>query len=43
LRFIILVLAGHKEIALENAALRQQLTIGNSRVRNSVIAIDCSG
>src|SRR6476660_7510828 len=27
LRFIILVLAGHKEIALENAALRQQLTI----------------
>src|SRR5437879_8636780 len=27
LRFIILILAGHKEIALENAALRQQLTI----------------
>ncbi len=27
LRFIILVLAGHKEIALENGALRQQLTI----------------
>ena len=27
LRFIILTLAGHKEIALENAALRQQLTI----------------
>ena len=27
LRFIILVLAGHREIALENAALRQQLTI----------------
>ena len=27
LRFIILVLAGHKEIALENVALRQQLTI----------------
>jgi putative transposase len=26
-RFIILILAGHKEIALENAALRQQLTI----------------
>src|SRR5438034_8067049 len=27
LRFIILILAGHKQIALENAALRQQLTI----------------
>ncbi len=27
LRFIVLILAGHKEIALENAALRQQLTI----------------
>jgi hypothetical protein len=27
LRFIILILPGHKEIALENAALRQQLTI----------------
>ena len=27
LRFIILILAGHKDIALENAALRQQLTI----------------
>ena len=27
LRFISLILAGHKEIALENAALRQQLMI----------------
>jgi putative transposase len=27
LRFFILILAGHKDIALENAALRQQLTI----------------
>jgi putative transposase len=27
LRFIILVLAGHKQVALENAALRQQLAI----------------
>ena len=27
LRFIILILAGHKDIALENAALRPQLTI----------------
>src|SRR6267378_3615278 len=27
LRFIILILAGHKQIALENAALRQQLAI----------------
>ena len=27
LRFIVLILAGHKQIALENAALRQQLTI----------------
>jgi hypothetical protein len=27
LRFIILIFAGHKDIALENAALRQQLTI----------------
>ncbi len=27
LRFIILVLAGHKHVALENAALRQQLAI----------------
>ena len=27
LRFIILILAGHKQIALENAALRQQLAL----------------
>jgi len=27
IRFVILVLAGHKEIALENAALRQQLAV----------------
>ena len=27
LRFIILILAGHKEIALENVALRQQLAV----------------
>ncbi|PYS40709.1 MAG: hypothetical protein DMG14_09710 [Acidobacteria bacterium] len=27
LRFIMLILAGHKQIALENAALRQQLAI----------------
>src|SRR5215510_9773239 len=27
LRFILLILAGHKEVALENAALRQQLAI----------------
>jgi putative transposase len=27
LRFIILILAGHKQVALENAALRQQLAI----------------
>src|SRR5262245_54020551 len=27
LRFILLIFAGHKEIALENAALRQQLAI----------------
>jgi hypothetical protein len=27
LRFIILILDSHKQIALENAALRQQLTI----------------
>jgi putative transposase len=27
LRFVILMLAGHKEIALKNVALRQQLTI----------------
>ena len=27
LRFVMLILAGHKQIALENAALRQQLVI----------------
>jgi len=27
LRFILLIFAGHKEVALENAALRQQLAI----------------
>jgi hypothetical protein len=37
LRFIVLILAGHKQFVLENAALRQQLATskGNGRGRDS--------
>src|SRR2546426_12479259 len=37
LRFLILVLGGHKQVALENAALRQQLAIFQRRNQRPIL------
>ena len=44
IRFAILVLGGHKQIALENAALRQQLAVFKRDVKRPWLAeIACFG
>ena len=45
IRFVILVLSGHRHVALENAALRQQLAVSSEtlNVRDCTVGIDCFG
>lgn len=45
IRFVLLVFGGQGQVALENAALRQQLAVPNETYggQNGMIAIDCFG
>ena len=43
IRFILLILAGEKQVALENVALRQQLANARFGDQNSPIEIDYFG